>query len=444
MRNTLFLLLFISALFLRFYRFSATFVFSGELGDNLLSIRDIILSRHLPLLGPPTSHPWLSFGPLYYWLSTPILKLVDFNPLFFALISLFLLSSTLLVHYSSVSKLTGFRTALISLALLTISPAWIESSRSVRFFDFIPILFYPLWILLSSAHFFYAGLILGLMFNFHFSPLILVPASLHFIYLKYRKSANFFKFIIGLILPILPLFTNLSMLGKLAIWLPYRMAGLAPAGNQPGFSVIQFLLRQFLFTPHLLVSILIFTLTSTGLILVFRHRHQPHLLLLLLFFTWGILGIGLHRLPPSHYYLPLYPIPVVLVAFALTRLPKIVTALLITSLLLINFPHLFSPKLYYYPSEVIYGSGVQYPIQLSLSRAIITDARSRQFSLSRVGPFDVYAKNYAQNFEYLLWYLDNPPVPDSRLHYTIYEAQSAPESSQVIFSHPGLAVVRSF
>src|SRR3990172_7049818 len=70
-----------TSILLRFYRIPENLVFHGELGANYLAIKNFILSGQIPFLGPPTSHPWLSFGPLYYWIFAPVLAFFKYNPL---------------------------------------------------------------------------------------------------------------------------------------------------------------------------------------------------------------------------------------------------------------------------------------------------------------------------------------------------------------------------
>ena len=78
---TLIILFTLLATFLHFYRLGQITIFNSEQGNNYLAIKDIIETKKVALVGPPTSHPWLYFGPLFYWLMTPILWLADFNPL---------------------------------------------------------------------------------------------------------------------------------------------------------------------------------------------------------------------------------------------------------------------------------------------------------------------------------------------------------------------------
>src|SRR3972149_12163590 len=78
--KVLFFFIIITAIALRFFRIPQNLVFHGELGDNYLAIKNFWENGQIPLMGPPTSHPWLSFGPLFYWLFEPILILSNFNP----------------------------------------------------------------------------------------------------------------------------------------------------------------------------------------------------------------------------------------------------------------------------------------------------------------------------------------------------------------------------
>lgn len=123
------------SVFLRFFRLPENMVFHGELGHNYLAIKNMFETGTIPLLGPPTSHPWLSFGPLYYWLFGPILRVFGGNPAigayFFAVLGVVLV----FVNYLVVGKFLGKKTALISSFLIAVSPLFLEITRSARFFS---------------------------------------------------------------------------------------------------------------------------------------------------------------------------------------------------------------------------------------------------------------------------------------------------------------------
>lgn len=213
--------------FLRFYRLEENLVFHGELGQNYLDIQKILDGSRTWLLGPRTSHEWLYFGPLFYWLMTPFMSLLRFTPVIGACLFAFLGLGLVGINYFYVKKWLGSRIALISSLLIAISPAFVALTRESRFFSLVVILFYPLVDLILTGRTFTAGLVFGIMLNFHYSVLIMVP---WIVYSIYRRRGGIVRFFIGLTIPLLPLvyydFTKgLLMTGKIILWMPYRLAG---------------------------------------------------------------------------------------------------------------------------------------------------------------------------------------------------------------------------
>ena len=167
------ILILLLATLLRFFRLEQNLVYHGELGHNYLAIRDFLVLGKVPLLGPPTSHPWLYFGPLYYWLFAPVLLAFKFNPVaggyFFALVG----AATVYLKWVVVGRLFDRRVALISSFLIAISPAWLHLAREARFFSLVSLFFYPFLYFFTKAikgrgkGFFWAGFFFGVMLNFH-------------------------------------------------------------------------------------------------------------------------------------------------------------------------------------------------------------------------------------------------------------------------------------
>ena len=68
------------AIFLRFYRLSELMTFIGDQGRDYLAARDWLLGGQIPLVGIPSSVPWLHQGPFFIWLTAIALKIGSFNP----------------------------------------------------------------------------------------------------------------------------------------------------------------------------------------------------------------------------------------------------------------------------------------------------------------------------------------------------------------------------
>lgn len=443
--------------FLRFFRIRENIYFDGELGHNYLAIKNFISAGIIPLIGPPTSHTWLSFGPLYYWIFGPILALGGYEPIigsyFFALIGIV----TICVNFYVVKKLFDEKTAFFSSFLAAVSPSWLFLTRQARFFSlilplsYLYLLFLTYSISKNTRYLFWTGIILGIMLNFHFSPLILIPGTILVLYF-YRSSfslKNYAQGCLGVFIPNIPLllydfFHGFSMTRQLVLWIPYRIfgfVGLYPkntadqtiiSGNIS--SLFTFISNSFLAIQGItLISMIIGSALLLFLILRSRFISKSsaekkvwHVILALS--VIGYIGIFLHGNPPYHYYLPLYPFPILCASLALVYLwkkYKLITITLLGVLAVTNLLFYFSEKWFFIPQIKQANSAVPYSLQNSIVQTVINDVDGKKFSLKRVGPLDQFEGNYAQNYQYLLWLSGNEPVPKAQIEYTIFELEES-------------------
>lgn len=449
-----FLILLFSA-FLRFYHIDKTFVFDGEIGDNLLQIKQYLLTHTIPLIGAPTSHPWLSFGPLFYWLYGPILAVSRFNPLSHAYFGAFVSVSILPVHFFFMKKLFGKSAALISSFLIAISPIYLEFSHVARFYGFVPLLIYPflltLWGIVyeGKKRYFLAGLLLGIILNFHYSPVILLPFIVILFIINHirPKVSEVFTFILGVIIPLSTILyyyalTNPRNLLNILLWFPYRILGFFGLYHKNTFSPVvlqennasflEFLNKSFFFQPSFLLScavilfILFFILMQSTKLLKSKRTDNP-ILFILLWFATGFVALFIHGSPPLHYYVPLLPVPIILASLFFSSLLKkrtgiVITALFLTLTVYFNTTFLFSKNWFFTQQEKsIHNFYIPYGLQTLTAKVITTDANGKKFMLSRVGEHDQYAENFSQNYQYLLWYYGNEPVKKAAIRYTIYD-----------------------
>lgn len=146
---------------------------------------------------------------------------------------------------------------------------------------------------------------------------------------------------------------------------------------------------------------------------------------LTLLFILSFLGLFIHGDPPSHYYLPLYPIPIIFLSSILSTLLRGGLRLLVIGIILIiafnNFKYYFSDQWFYLLQDRIVHNHVPYVLQVKAVEEIVKDANGRNFTLERVGPFDYFEGNYAQNYWYLFRLKGVTPYSDSKLRYIIDE-----------------------
>lgn len=441
-KNLMIFFILILAAFLRFFRIEENFIFSGEVGHNFLAIKNAISSSQLPLLGPPTSHSWLSFGPLFYWIFGPFLWLAKFNPLAGAYFGASVGVLVVLANYLVVRKIFGQSVALFSSFLIVISPLWLQFTREARFFSLVlPFVYLLLWALVKKK-FFLLGLAFGTMLNFHYTPLIFIPVILSLILTKNLKVGKnqIIGSLVGFSIPSLPILIydlghRFEMVSKLLLWVPYRVAGfigLYPK-NTISISLIKenlasfynFFNLSFLPKENLLVPILLIILTIFA---IQKIRNT----LIWFWLGWGLVLLFVHGAPPIHYFLPLFPLPILIFSLFLAdlwikKLGKVIVCGLLFVIFFVNLNFFFSEKWFFLPQERIWPGTfyVPYKIQKEIIKTIINDTAGRPYNLKRVGPFDYFEGNYAQNYQYLAWWFANEPTQtEVKLDYTIYENQT--------------------
>ncbi len=446
MRNKLLIFAIVAlAFFLRAYRINENFNLTAEFGQNLLDIKNAIAGGYLPLVGPATSHPWLHFGPLYYWIGIFLMKIFTRNPLVFAWLGVIGGTLIVILNYLVIKKIFEQRVALISSFLIAVSPLFIQFSREARFFSFVPVLVYLLmwtlfkvWNLSAQAgknlkYLFWAGLIFGLMFSFHYSPLIFIPVILLIFWLKRRvlKAANYLHFVAGFLIPNI---SNFQMLGQLAVWIPYRIAGFLgvyPKNNlstgvvYANFNVInQFFGEMFTQKRLLWFPITIVILGSTfymGSAFFKKKKINFGWTFILASTFFGLLAIFIHGDVPVHYFLPIFPIPIIVSAIIIAR--QKILILFVVAILVINFNFFLSSNKFYKnpPSLTLDPHFVPYQTQFNVARFIVDNSKGKPFSLFRKGPYDYFEGNFAQNYRYLMWLFGNEPKEGAPLRYTIFE-----------------------
>lgn len=453
------------AFILRTYKISENFVFSGEFGTEFLYIKNLIAQGKLPLAGLTTSHTWISYGPLYYWIMIPLVKLFAFEPLIGAWVGIITGTLAVIANYLVIRKIANEKVAIWSSLIITVSPIWISFARGARLYVFTWLIFYLFLYFLrelwqgKAKNIFWLGFAFGLFFNFHFSPILLTPVLLVLIYLRRKilKVKDYLLLLLGAVLANLPILiydsqNGFSMIKNLILWIPYRIAGffgLYPKNNLSyeslggTFGVInEFFGKMFIFyRPFWIVATIAFLVLAWFL---FKENYRKFFKDFLIFFIFASLvsvlaGIFIHQSPPIHYFLPLFPIPPLILALVLDRYWKssLVRYLFAGSFLLLA---LFNLKVGRATPEPDF---VPYKLQKEISRFIASDVKGSKFVLKRVGPYDYFEGNYAQNYQYLLWLYGNEPVQEAKISYTIYEDTSKlPKEAKDIKWLSNVAVIR--
>ena len=110
---------------------------------------------------------------------------------------------------------------------------------------------------------------------------------------------------------------------------------------------------------------------------------------------------------------------------------KILFCFIALEVIFSNLLYLMNVKQIYLANEAALNPHfVPLVLQQKVADYIVNDAAQNEFSLGRVGPFDYYRYDYAQNYKYLMWILGNEPAEEAKLKYTIYEDISGLSKNQ--------------
>ncbi len=432
--------------FLRFYKIQQNLIFNGETGYDYMTIRTFVENHQIPLIGPRTSHEWFFIGSLFYWIFGILMPVFNYNVLvgayFFGVVGVL----SILVCYFVLKPLFGQKAALICSFLVSISPLWVQLTHDARFNGATGLLFFPFYYFLvrstedKGLSLFKLGLTLGVMFSFFPSPILLLPGAVVVLFLYRKKIAKkyFLPGILGFIIPNIPYLVynaqhKFEIIKSLFVWIPYRIAGFL--GLYPKNTVTSDVLRTnitglytFFQQSYLQTNnILIFVLIICVIVFAIKNiqNNQP-LKILLVVSVVSYLGLFLHGAPPQHYYLVIFPVPLILISLFLENIGMKnfwVAVAILSYLLIINFRFYFSDKWFYMNSARMSDdmTFVPYSLQLKVTDLIAKDAGEQKFSLARVGPLDYFGENFSLNYQYLLWNLGKKPDQKAKLKYTIYE-----------------------
>ncbi len=442
MKRIMLCLIFAFAIFVRLYNTVHFPSYTSEIAQHYLEIKKITEGIFL-LNGPLTSHSWLRLGAIPYYMFSPILYIARFHPLtlfyFWTIVDILML----FVNFYIVKKLINKNTALFSTLFLSISPFHLMFNRIPGFYSFIIPFIYVLLhyfnkiIKKKSAPFWPIFLIIGFMINLHATAVLLIPLCI-FLGIALRKFSKktIVQSLIVFLIPNIPFVVKESLNGfttyfRLLAWIPYKLLNFvtgktlglnrAIAPDVTIFTIIDFLKTNFF--PSNYPFIFGVLILSALVIFLFFKRHRPIIYIIYFWLFFGLATLMIHKNPPLHYFIPISLLPIILLSNILDELFKkyrMIISLIILIMIVTNIIFIFSPQ-YLFQKQSRDMFNISYKTQEKIARFIIHDVKGQKFTLSRIGPFDTYANQFKENYEYLLWWLDNEPVKKSNIQYLIAE-----------------------
>jgi hypothetical protein len=181
-KNWIFLIILTLGFSIRIIKAKQLFMYSHDQDLASWIIKDILVNKHLRLIGQETSVQGVFIGPIYYYLLIPFYLLFNFDPIggimMVTIISTFTILSLFLVFSSVFNK----RTALIATLIYSISLSTVMGDREVV--PTMPVIIWSIWYFYSLIQiakgnqrigFILSGVLLGLLWHLNLALILLIP-----------------------------------------------------------------------------------------------------------------------------------------------------------------------------------------------------------------------------------------------------------------------------
>lgn len=431
----------IIALFLRVYKLGLLMQFIPDQGWFYLSARDMLITGRVPLVGPPTSHPWIHHGPLWTYTLALFLYLFSFNPIIPAYFIAFLGIFTVFLMYKVGSQMFSKKVGLISALLFATSPLIVLNSRIPYHTSPIPffilMLFYLtyLWVRGKTYAFPFICFFLAVLYNHEITTFVFdIAIILLFIYgfIKkkdwLKKTINIKIIFFSVVLSIIPMIPFIlydighgyKQTVGFIIWTGYRVVKLPLSFIKPAFissgsnpsTIPEFLsyYQELTFVKNMKVGILLLVSSIGFGLLLFKKNRSVSMSLLFLFFAVSIVGLFIHRVPIEADTLLMSPFFILLLGIMLERMiivPKL-KIIGVTILVIITVTNTFTllsrnfftiPGAYFRLPYYEYERAVKKVVQLTDGKAYNIVGKGE------LSDFPVFL----DPFRYLLWYEGHAP-----------------------------------
>lgn len=436
----LLLFILVTGAFLRLYYLSETMWFIGDQGWFYLSARDMIVSGNIPLVGIPSSHPWLHQGAFWTYMLSTVFWLFGFNPLNGGYLAVALDILAIILFYKIGSSLWSRKIGIIAAFLYATSPLIVINARMPYHTSPIPLVtivfiycFYK-WVSGSKYYFPLTIMILAILYNFEIATILLgFFTGLVFIYglLRRKKWITsllnqkiIFLSICAFFLPMIPMLVfdlshNFSQTLGVILWIGYRSLLIFgyPALHQETHvdmsQIMSFITTQYhqlIFPNNNIISMLVLLASTYFCVLQLINRkrgREMSILVLILFNIFLILGF-ISSKSPSQAYLPMiFPFVLFLVAHTINYLLaiRIIKLPVICLLIIIGVMNSYYLIQSYSANAALGGS---FRSRVEAAEKIVYESKGKEYNFIRKGIASEF-ESLSMNYEYLTWWMGHPP-----------------------------------
>jgi len=440
----LFLLLaIILAAFLRLYKLEELMSFIGDQGWFYLSARDMLLTGNVPLVGIPSSHPWIHQGPLWTYILGIALWIGNFHPVSGAYLTAFLGIVTVFLVYKIGLLMFSRSVGLIAMVLYATSPLVVVSSRMAYHTSPIP-LFTILfiwsvfkWIKGTPIHFPLAIFFLGILYSFELATSILwlfLGLVLGYGLWKRKFWAGqiltkkiIMLSVLGLLVSMMPIIIYDFQSGfpqtlKFVAWVGYKILGvfgIINSGTSFGdksLEMISFFANQYrflIFSQNGLAAFLIFILTIGWTLKsisksIKSKKFAAGKIILVLWILLPLAAFFVNKTPSDAYIPLLFPAIILVTAFSFelimrTKIFRPLAIVVIGFIVTVNIYTLLSNKYFSVPT---------FKERIIVAEKIIKYADGKKYDMVGKGIGSEF-ESFTMNYEYLTWWLGHGPVKNT-------------------------------
>lgn len=431
-----------------FYTFNlaSQMVFIGDQGWFYLSARDLLLGKDFPLVGIPSSHPWLHQGAYWTYLLAIALKIGRFHPLAGGYMGiLFGLLGVAAVYWVTKSFFTK-RTAIITTLLYATSPLVVAHARMpyhttpIPFFTTLFIYSLLQWIKGKVIFFPLTLSLLAILYNFEIATVLLViPFLLIIVYGGIKKTKWFvtilnkkiiFTSVGAILLPMIPmLFYDIGhgfpQTIKFVAWVGYRilvLLGYPPlhpeilSPSKEFFYIFSLdKLTYYLFPSSSFLAILFFLVIIIGSIVYniktfLKKKINTSFLIICLITLFSLLGYIINQ-TPSEAYLPIVFSPFMVMAGFLANVILDKKGFMHPTLIVISLIVITNAIFIWKVHSTENQAGITLRQRMEVVEKIIKKVGNRPYSLHAIGEGSQF-EAFLDNYRYLLWWKKYPPLSD--------------------------------
>ncbi len=427
--------LFLIALFLRVYKLSDLMQFIPDQGWFYISAKDMVITGSVPLVGPPTSHPWIHHGPLWTYALALILYIFEFEPTRPGYVVAVFGAVTVLLLYFIASKMFTKKIGFLAACIFATSPLIVMNSRIPYHTSPIPffviLLFYLVYLLVRGKSFVlpFIAFILSVLYNLEITTFVFQIVVLGVIIFGVIKKKewianvtlkNVLMCCVMYIIPMIPFIVydighGYKQTVGFIIWVMYRVIKFPLSIFNSQFSsrtpvsstLPEFLMyyQQLIFVWNGFVSLLFFALSLLALGYFMIKKNNTSVVLLALFLGTACVGLFIHRVPIEADTLLVSPFLVLaFVLFATLIAEKlkhhVISIVLILVVCVLNILFLLSTNFY---TKGKYGYRITYKQRMEAVENIIKLSEGRKYAIVGKGELSDFPV-FLDPYRYLLWH----------------------------------------